>query len=82
MEMQRLTVHCYAEDAKEERRVTLSPMNVTLIAAEIDDVVVNNRSVRKVSVLFTDGGSVDLIVNHSDLSLLESAIGSFCLSLD
>ncbi len=80
MDLQKLTITHYEEDSKDDRRVTLSPGNVGMIAAEIDDCTVNNRSVRKVSILFLDGNSVELTVNHADLELLETAIGSFCLS--
>lgn len=78
MQLQKLTVHHYAEIAEEERRITLSPMNITVIAANVEDTLVNGRSVRPVTVLFTDGGSIDLVVNHADLELLESAVGTFC----
>ena len=80
IEFQRLTVLHYGETTQEDRRITLSPMNIVLVAAEVDDVVVNGRSVRKVTVLFLDQSSVDVVVNHADLELMEAAIGSFCLS--
>ena len=78
MEFQKLTVHCYAEDAADERRITLSPQNINVVAAHTEDVTINARSLRHVTVLFADGGSVDLVINHSDLELLEGAVGSFC----
>lgn len=78
MEMKKLTVHCYAENLEDERRVTLSPMNINVVAAEIDDVKVNNRSLRHVTILLSDGGSIDLLLNHADLDLLESVVGAFC----
>jgi hypothetical protein len=79
LELQKLTVHHYGETSVEDRRITLSPMNIMGMAAEVEDVTVNGRSVRNVSVLFLEGGSIGLCVNHSDLSLLESAIGTFAL---
>ena len=79
MEFQKLTVHHYADLEEEDRRITISPMNVALVAAETEDMTVRGRSLRHVTVLFTDGGSTDLSINHSDLELLEGAIGSFCL---
>jgi len=79
MEFQKLTVYCYNEDPKEDRRITLSPINITIIAAHVEDEVINGRSLRRVAILFVDGGSVEMLVNHSDLELLEGAIGSFCL---
>jgi hypothetical protein len=79
MEFQKLTIHHYDEDPKEERRITLSPANIAVVAACIEDISVKGRSLRKVTVLFLDGASVDLTINHSDLELLEAATGSFCL---
>lgn len=79
MEFQRLTVHHHAEDPKESRRITFSPMQIMAVVATEDDIVVNNRALRAVSVLFTEGNSVDVLVNHADLERLEAAIGSYCL---
>lgn len=79
MEFQKLTVHHYGDTTQEDRRITLSPMNIAFIAAEVEDSMVNGRSLRRTSVLFTDGGSADITINHSDLQLLEGAIGSFYL---
>lgn len=78
MEFQVLRVHHYGDTTEEDRRITLSPSNITVVAAEAEDSVVNGRSVRKVTVLMVDGGSVDVVVNHADLELMESAVGSFC----
>jgi hypothetical protein len=79
MMMEQLTLHHYSVDPKEERRVTLSPMNIQLVAAEVEDVVINGRSVRNVTILFSEGGNVDLTINHADLMQLERAVGSFFL---
>jgi hypothetical protein len=81
MELQKLTVHNYSEELANERRITLSPMHIVLVAAGTDDISIRGRSLRIVSIMFDDGGSIDLILNHSDLELLESAIGSFCLGI-
>lgn len=78
MEMQKLTVHCYAELPEEERRVTLSPSLITAIVAHNEDITLNGRSLRYVTVVFMDGNSLELIVNHADLNTLEEAIGSYC----
>ena len=82
MEFQKLTVHNYGATAEEDRRITLAPANINLAAATTEDSIVNGRSVRVVTILFVDGGSVDITVNHADLSLLEEAIGTFCLSVN
>lgn len=79
MEFQKLTVYHYAEDSKEERRITFSPQKINLVAAEPEDTIINGRSLRNVSLLFDDGASVDVTINHADLEMLEMAIGAFCL---
>jgi len=79
MELSRLTVRNYDELPENEKRITLSPDKINLIAADVEDIKINGRALRHVTVLFMDGGSVDLVVDHADLSLLEGAIGSFYL---
>lgn len=77
MEFQRLTVLNYSDDPTEEKRITIGPGHVTLIAADTEDVVIKGRNLRRVTLMFTDGGSVDLTINHADLDKLEAAIGSY-----
>jgi Mg2+/citrate symporter len=79
MEFQKLTVKHYAENATDERRITLSPANIIVVAAAMEDIVLGGRSLRPVQVLFAQGESIDLLINHADLELLEAATGSFCL---
>jgi hypothetical protein len=79
MEMEILRVHHYGEKTEDDRRITLSPGMITSVAAAVEDESINGRSLRRVAVLFADGGSLELSVNHADLSLLERAIGSFCM---
>ena len=55
MEFQKLVVHHYAEDPTEERRITLSPQNINIVAAHVEDVKINGRSLRHATVLFADG---------------------------
>ena len=77
MEMQTLRVHSYGETAEDDRRVTIAPNNVVALAASTEDTQVQGRTLRGVSVLFIDGGSMDLVVDHADLQLLETTIGAF-----
>ncbi len=79
MEFQKLVVYHYGETSEDDRRVTISPMQVNLIAFETEDTIVNGRSLRRASVLFSDGSSCDLAVNHQDMSTLEEAVGAYCL---
>lgn len=78
MNLQKLTVHHYDEIIEDERRFTLSPANITVVAAAVEDVQIRGISVRPVTVLFIDGGSIEITINHSDLSQLEEAVGSYC----
>jgi hypothetical protein len=80
IQMKRLTVHHYGETTEEDKRITISPANIFALAADVEDVVVNGRTLRNVVVLGIDGGSIPLTVNHADLSILEEATGSYCLS--
>jgi hypothetical protein len=77
MEMQTLRVHSYGETPEDDRRVTIAPNNVVALAASTDDVQVQGRSLRAISVLFVDGGAMDLVVDHADLQLLEDTIGAY-----
>jgi len=79
MEMEILTLHHYGEKTEDDRRITFSPGMITAVSAADEDVVVNGRTVRNASVLFADGGTLDVCVNHGDLQLLERAVGSFCM---
>ena len=78
MELQKLTLYHYSENIEEEQRVTLSPMNINVVSAAAEDIEVRGMSLRPVSVMFADGGSVDLLLNSTDLLQLEEAIGSYC----
>lgn len=80
MDLQKLTVYHYHEDKEEERRITLSPEKITVVAAKVTDDIIDGRSVRSVTVLFVDGSNVGLNINHADLELLESAVGAYCFS--
>ena len=75
--MQVLRVHHYGETAEEDRRITIAPAQVSVIAAEVDDVQLQGRSVRKTTILMSDGASIDVNVNHADLDLLETTVGAF-----
>jgi len=79
MEFQKLTVHTYSETIEDERRITIAPMKVVMIAAKLEDIMIRGLSVRPITVLFDDGEATDLVVNSQDLLLLEDAVGSFCL---
>jgi hypothetical protein len=79
MEFEKLTVHHYDISKENEKRVTLSPNNINLLATNIEDTIINGLSLRKVTVLFLQGDPIDLLVNHADLEKMERAIGSFYL---
>ena len=79
MNLQTLTLHCYAENPSEERRMTLTPYKIDFVSAAIDDIVINGRSLRPIAVIFEEGLTLELILNHQDLEKLEAAVGAYCL---
>lgn len=80
MELRVLTLQHYSENIEDERRITLSVEKINLVAAHTDDVSVRGISIRNLSVLFEDGGAIDLALNHQDLETLERAVGAYYLS--
>jgi hypothetical protein len=78
MNAQTLRVQNYGKTAAEDRRITISPMHAIFCSAKTEDTVLDGRSLREVDVYFDGGGVLPIIVNHSDLELLENTIGFFC----
>ena len=76
-----LRVHHYGSTKDEDRRITLSPNLITTVAAHVEDIDLRKLSLREVCVLFSDGGSLDLVINHADLTMLEEAIGTYFMDL-
>lgn len=79
MHLQILRVQHYGETPADDRRVTIQVANIDAVVAMNEDIEINGRALRNVTVLYTSGRSIDVTVNHADLELLESATGSFCL---
>ena len=69
------------EDGKGNKlrtRVTIAPSCVTFfLASEEPFSEVNGQDVHKVNIFFHDGNQLELYVTPLDLTLLESAIGSY-----
>lgn len=72
-----LRIDHYGDTEDQNRRMTLSPSNICGLAAEMDDTIVQGRSLRRVGVMMMDGEEILLVVNHADLALMERAVGSF-----
>jgi hypothetical protein len=70
-----LTFTHFGESEAENARMTLSPMNVKLLAA-FDDMR-QGRPVKRVSVLFVEGDSVEIFVSEMDLLTIEQAVGMY-----
>lgn len=70
-----LTFTHFGETEAENARMTLSPMNVKLLAA-FDDTR-QGRPVKRVSVLFLEGDSVEVFVSEMDLLQIEQAVGMY-----
>lgn len=72
-----LTVNHYGDVESDNRRITISPNNAHALATDMTDITVQGRELRHTVVLLMDGGSLDLVVNHADLAMMEEAIGAF-----
>lgn len=79
MEFQVLRVYHYGEDSSEDRRITIAPSKIVVVAACPEDTVINGRSLVTVSIVEDSGNSFELNINHADLETLERAVGSYFL---
>lgn len=70
-----LTVQHFGETEEENTRITLSPLNIKMTAA--NPTIRQNREMFKVSVLFLEGDSVELFVTEMDLLQIERAVGMY-----
>ena len=77
VDVQVLRVHHYDEDESQDRRITIAPANVDSLVVKTEDTQVRGRSVREVTVLFSQGQTIAIAINHADLELLESTVGAF-----
>jgi hypothetical protein len=74
-----LKVLHYGEDEKDNRDVTLSPISIKMVQAEIGVTMRQGRPVKAVNVIFLEGDSVDLNLTDYDLEKLESVVGFYDL---
>lgn len=79
MDVRVLTVTSYGDNEEEIVRVTIAPHNVQMIIANSLDTVRLGLRLKRVNVLFMDGGSAELFVTDMDLTTLEKAIGTYVL---
>lgn len=77
-----LTLTHYGPTEAENRIVTLSLINIAMIAAEVENVSLQNRQVRRLQVLLLDGEAVDLALSDLDLHQLQQAVGVYVLPSD
>ena len=77
MKMNYLTLTSYGEKEGETYRVTLQACNVNMVTASEALVSRQGMSLYKVYVNFVDGGSGELYLSKSDLTLLEEAVGFY-----
>jgi len=74
--MRVLTVTSFGETPEENYRVTLSAMNIKMVAAQ--DGIVQGRPVKVTTVLFMDDPeSVTLNLSEFDLLQVEGVVGSY-----
>lgn len=82
MIIQVLRVSHYGETPKEDRRITISPHEITAMAVNTEVVETQGRKLLSVSVMMKEGPDFDLVISHSDVEKLEAAIGSYILPSD
>lgn len=75
--MKILTVLSYGAEPGESYRVTLQPMNVSMVTAYESLVERQGMSLRKVIIRFAEEGGCELYINGDDLRILEEAIGFY-----
>jgi hypothetical protein len=74
--MRVLTLHSYGETSEEDFRVTLSVMNIKMVAAQ--DGMVQNRPVKVTTILFMDDPEhVTLNLSEFDLLQIEGIVGAY-----
>ena len=79
MDVRVLTVTSYGDTEEEVVRITVAPHNVQMIIANSVDIVKFGLRLKRVNVLFMDGGNAELFVTDLDLTSLERAIGTYIL---
>lgn len=77
--VQTLKVLHYGETEPENRMITISPVNVLIIAAPLVCEQVQGREIKRVSVLLIDGGETEVCISEVDLDQLEQAVGAYGL---
>jgi hypothetical protein len=74
--MRVLTLNSFGETPEEDFRVTLSAMNIKMVAAQ--DGMIQNRPVKVTTVLFIgDSECVTLNLSDFDLNQLENCVGAY-----
>lgn len=86
MEMQEdartLTVINHGEDdldAEVQTRITMAPHHIQTVIASVDYVKKFGRDLKKVNVIYMDGGMIELFVSDLDLTSIERAVGTYFL---
>jgi hypothetical protein len=77
--IQVLKVMHYGPTEEDNRMVTISPVNVLMLAAPLVYERIQDREVKRVTVLMIDGGETEVCINDMDLDQLEQAVGAYGL---
>ena len=70
-----LTVKSYGVSPEEDLEITLSATSINAILAQ--DSIVQNRPVKKTTVLFSVGEPIMLHLNLMDLMQIQKAVGTY-----
>jgi hypothetical protein len=72
-----LKVTHYGETESENKEVTISPMVIKAIFADVLPHNRQDRLVKNVSLLLVEGDTMELIISELDLYTLEDVVGGY-----
>lgn len=72
-----LKVTHYGDSPEENKEVTISPVVVKMVFADVAPSFKQNRSVKNISLLLMEGDTVELCISESELYTLEEVVGLY-----
>lgn len=72
-----LKVTHYGEVEAENKEVTVSPMVIKAVFADLFPHEKQGRQVKNVSLLLMEGDTIELVLNERDIFTLEDVVGGY-----
>jgi hypothetical protein len=72
-----LKVTNYGETEAENKEVTISPMVIKAVMADVVAHEKQGRAVKNVALLLIEGDTMELVISDRDLYTLEEVVGSY-----